>query len=302
MICPDCLRGDGHWPVCVRFKERQRCLGCGYTQAELEGRPEWGVFGCENGYEGTSHAFVEVDENGFPYPAPPAKGREPRGGCPCLYTTPCDPDCTCVNWPMSRGCERCCTYGSLEQREAQAKELAERFRFSNTRRRCESETTTGVADDDLVPRTYRCLLVSGHQGNHVSNPSLCWTDEGADDRPGPRTPDEQFLTYVASYVDEWRGGDGAWHAAGHIRALLRDQVCGGCVDRDGEIAKLRVQAGNERDRVSQRDCAIETFVRIQDGWLLANPEASNAVPKDWADAYKELVALARYGTPLRTSK
>lgn len=45
-------------------------------------------------------------------------------GCPCVYTTPCDPWCTCVKGHSSRGCLRCCTYGSVEQRRAKAERLA----------------------------------------------------------------------------------------------------------------------------------------------------------------------------------
>ena len=33
--------------------------------------------------------------------------RPRTGGCPCLYTTPCHQDCTCVNPHMSHGCSRC---------------------------------------------------------------------------------------------------------------------------------------------------------------------------------------------------
>jgi hypothetical protein len=43
--------------------------------------------------------------------------------CPCLYGDPCDENCTCVIPWSSRGCERCCSYGSQEQREAMAKHL-----------------------------------------------------------------------------------------------------------------------------------------------------------------------------------
>lgn len=45
-------------------------------------------------------------------------------GCPCLYTTPCKDNCTCVSWTSSAGCARCCTYGSLEQRTKNAERLA----------------------------------------------------------------------------------------------------------------------------------------------------------------------------------
>lgn len=44
--------------------------------------------------------------------------------CPCLHTTPCHPDCTCVKPWMSRGCRRCCSYGSADQRRAAAERLA----------------------------------------------------------------------------------------------------------------------------------------------------------------------------------
>lgn len=44
--------------------------------------------------------------------------------CPCLHTTPCHKDCTCVNQLSSRGCDRCCTYGSVEQQKKKASWLA----------------------------------------------------------------------------------------------------------------------------------------------------------------------------------
>lgn len=43
--------------------------------------------------------------------------------CPCNYGEPCNERCTCVNPLSSTGCNNCCTYGSLEQREAKAKRL-----------------------------------------------------------------------------------------------------------------------------------------------------------------------------------
>jgi len=52
------------------------------------------------------------------------RGEMERRACPCLHTTPCHPDCTCANPLMSRGCERCCTYGSPEQQKAAAERLA----------------------------------------------------------------------------------------------------------------------------------------------------------------------------------
>jgi hypothetical protein len=44
--------------------------------------------------------------------------------CPCRSTTPCVPGCTCVEPYSSRGCRRCASYGSAEQRRAKAEWLA----------------------------------------------------------------------------------------------------------------------------------------------------------------------------------
>ncbi len=44
--------------------------------------------------------------------------------CPCLHTTPCHPKCTCVMGHSSRGCRRCCSYGSKEQQTVRAAYLA----------------------------------------------------------------------------------------------------------------------------------------------------------------------------------
>jgi hypothetical protein len=46
--------------------------------------------------------------------------------CPCLHTTPCHDNCTCVNGWSSSGCLRCCSYGSSEQRKAHAEYLVKR--------------------------------------------------------------------------------------------------------------------------------------------------------------------------------
>lgn len=45
-------------------------------------------------------------------------------GCPCRHTTPCHPRCTCTMPASSRGCRRCCRYGSKKQQAAQARYLA----------------------------------------------------------------------------------------------------------------------------------------------------------------------------------
>lgn len=48
-------------------------------------------------------------------------------GCPCLYTNPCNPRCTCINGGSSFGCRRCATYGSLEQKTLKSQRLAEKI-------------------------------------------------------------------------------------------------------------------------------------------------------------------------------
>ena len=44
--------------------------------------------------------------------------------CPCTLVEPCHDRCTCVNKFSSSGCRRCCSYGNIEQRQAQACHLA----------------------------------------------------------------------------------------------------------------------------------------------------------------------------------
>lgn len=44
--------------------------------------------------------------------------------CPCKHTTPCHPDCSCVVPISSRGCERCCAYGSKKQWKSRAESIA----------------------------------------------------------------------------------------------------------------------------------------------------------------------------------
>ena len=53
-----------------------------------------------------------------------ARGR----GCPCHWTEPCSPECTCVNGLYSAGCRRCCRYGSDEYRRKKAEHIAEKLK------------------------------------------------------------------------------------------------------------------------------------------------------------------------------
>lgn len=47
----------------------------------------------------------------------------PPGACPCTHGSPCHERCSCVMTFSSSGCRRCCSYGSIEQRQAKAKRL-----------------------------------------------------------------------------------------------------------------------------------------------------------------------------------
>ncbi len=55
------------------------------------------------------------------------KEKSKHGGCPCLYVEPCSTQCTCVNPFMSAGCNRCCRYGSEDQRKSKAEFLAKKI-------------------------------------------------------------------------------------------------------------------------------------------------------------------------------
>lgn len=66
-----------------------------------------------------------------PSPTESARGKEDRA-CPCLYLEePCHPRCTCTMGGSSTGCMFCCTYGSLEQRKAAAKRIAQKIKASS---------------------------------------------------------------------------------------------------------------------------------------------------------------------------
>ncbi len=52
--------------------------------------------------------------------------------CPCHYITPCSDNCTCAKSYMSGGCMRCCSYGSIEQRQRKAEWLAEKIKADIT--------------------------------------------------------------------------------------------------------------------------------------------------------------------------
>lgn len=71
----------------------------------------------------TSAAWAAADAL-RPAPAAPSD----KSSCPCVWTTPCQPNCSCVTRGSSHGCTRCCRYGSLEQRRAMAEVIVARER------------------------------------------------------------------------------------------------------------------------------------------------------------------------------
>lgn len=75
--------------------------------------------------------------------------------CPCLHITPCDPNCTCLHPESSRGCRRCASYGSKDQRRKMAEHLAERIDGKTVR--------VGVAA--IIRREGR-LLMGKRKGAH----------------------------------------------------------------------------------------------------------------------------------------
>lgn len=71
-------------------------------------------------------AYSVWKEIGEPLAVASSQTQEPprHEACPCLHTTPCHPNCTCVVSVSSRGCARCCSYGSKEQQRTAAERLA----------------------------------------------------------------------------------------------------------------------------------------------------------------------------------
>lgn len=113
------------------------CKQCGETFAEKTGHgcePD-GICGhCKLGEE-RDQLRVEVEqlrrdaiarreaEIAYLRPENPHKEWFRSEACPCLHTTPCQSNCSCVRPHMSHGCLRCCSYGSKEQQKARAEAI-----------------------------------------------------------------------------------------------------------------------------------------------------------------------------------
>ena len=65
-------------------------------------------------------------------------------GCPCLWTTPCKPNCSCATPILSAGCSRCARYGSDDQRRTTAVHIAAAQEREKGLRRLLRMMTTGV--------------------------------------------------------------------------------------------------------------------------------------------------------------
>ena len=79
-----------------------------------------------------------------------------RGGCPCLYIEPCSDRCTCISGASSRGCDRCCSYGSIEQRTVRAHKLTakteEEWKKYEESARKDEEAGNAWLIDDMMRR------------------------------------------------------------------------------------------------------------------------------------------------------
>ena len=65
-------------------------------------------------------------------------------GCPCLWTTPCKPNCSCATPILSAGCSRCARYGSDDQRRTTAVHIAAAQERERAMRGLLRMMTTGV--------------------------------------------------------------------------------------------------------------------------------------------------------------
>ena len=70
--------------------------------------------------------------------------------CPCTHTIPCHPRCTCIDSFSSRGCKRCCSYGSKEHQKKMAEHLARKIDSDLDKVDLRSEI------EDLVLRSAEC--------------------------------------------------------------------------------------------------------------------------------------------------
>jgi hypothetical protein len=140
-------------------------------------------------------------------------------GCPCLYTTPCDPSCTCVQQISSHGCSRCCSYGDPGQRRALAAHLASTYsELAAKTAECERDGhRLGLALGLLGSLAMLSVLDEGHLGLEQDLHRLHALQKMARD-------------FLDAPTVPARGGP--------ERAF--GKACGRCGDDDGQVAKARV--------------------------------------------------------------
>lgn len=93
--------------------------------------------------------------------------------CPCEFPEiePCDPHCTCRVGGSSRGCRRCCRYGSREQQASRARGLAAMFAFAETTTPAELE---GLRRDKAAMDVLRRLCRVSITRHDTNPPTVVW--------------------------------------------------------------------------------------------------------------------------------
>lgn len=141
--------------------------------------------------------------------------------------------------------------------------------------RCTAETT--FRDDEH--KTYQCVLPEGHLDSHQSGTmEVEWTDETTKCRDLSR-PNDRWMSLVAFHVDEWRGGDSAGHARGHIEEMARARGNAALRDARELLARAASTLGCKSledhgcsapgDIVSDAECIRQAAEGIRRGWEAA---------------------------------
>ena len=149
-------------------------------------------------------------------------------GCPCTLIGPCSVNCTCANPVMSGGCSRCCRYGSLEQRTAQAQRLA-----------------APEISEAMLPESGIDIYVHREGGKlpiHISRSSLLAAlrearKEGNDKATRSRRRGRMLIK--AKRICSWCNADLGIKIVESSRALLKTPVLSGICDKC--VEQLREQ-------------------------------------------------------------
>lgn len=101
-----------------------------------------------------------------------ADGIEFRG-CPCRHVTPCRDTCSCACMFQSGGCLRCCSFGSLAQRQAKAERMVAEA-VDHVRLRAEAAQLKIKLAAMTAARDRACLLA---RTGYATRPGLGWPDD-----------------------------------------------------------------------------------------------------------------------------